>query len=91
MNRTDAAANDESAAVPDDMRWPTGAVPVPIDEQIAAARSDFHRYVQVNEPRTQRERGYGSLSPIVYAREKRVRLAIYHTLLALKRQQELCS
>lgn len=81
------ASNDPD--VPDDMRWPSGAAAVPLDEQIAVARAEFHRYCQVHEPRTQRERGHGSMHPLVFAREKRVRLAIYHTLLALKREQEL--
>lgn len=80
-----AAATD--AEIPEDMRWPSGTGAISLDLQLAAARAEYHRYVAVNAPKAERERGHGAMHPDVYRRGRLARLAIYHSLLQLKQMQ----
>ena len=86
MNAPSARVVDNE--IPEDLRFPSGFVPAPLDVQIEAARAEVHRWRNANLDATQRQRGHGAMHWNTYTAGLHKRRSVLFTLLQLKRHKE---
>lgn len=85
MNAPSARVVDDT---PDDLRFPSGFVPAPIDRQIAIARKGVQAWKAAHLEATQRQRGHGSMHWNTYITGLHERKSVLWTLVQIKQQQE---